>query len=264
MKKRQKIYQVFFILSLLSILLLLLSPNVFLRSISGVVEKVFTPLQMSVYRNVGIKDEDNSKLKKLEEENVKMREELVKLKSLEEDVLSLRSQLRQTVYPARKLIPAQVIGINKEPLQKDSSYATEIVINIGKRQDIKKGMAVIINNVLIGTIDRVSNERSVVLLITGENISFPVRALHTNASGVIRNEKDQMIMQEVLLSEKLEISDTIVTQAGMREDGTGYPPDLLIGKITSVDKKPSALFQSARITPFIKMDDLSVVFVIYQ
>lgn len=262
MKQRQKIYQAFIVFSLLSVLLLILSPTMLLRSVSGLVEKIFTPLQMSIYRNIGIKDDN--KYKELEEENLRIHEELGKLKNLEKDVLALRSQLRETVYPARKLIPAEIIGINKEPLQRDSSYATEIVINIGKSQDIKKGMAVISKNVLIGIIGRVSNERSTVSLVTAENMSFPVRSLRTNALGIVRNEENQMVMHDVLLSEKLEMSDTIVTQAGMKDDGTGYPPDLLIGKIVSIDKKPSALFQSARIMPFLKIDEISVVFVVSE
>ena len=263
MKQRQKVYQTFVIFILTSALLLLISPNKYIQSVSGMLEKIFNPLQMSVYRNIGMKSDDDSKLRQLEEENTKLREELTKLNNLKQDFQALKSQFQEIILPSRKLIPAEIIGINSDFFSKDI-YPRELILNVGKNQGIRKGLAVISENKLVGVIERVSNERSIVTVLTSEKLSIPVKTSQTNASCIVRNEKNQMVLHDVLLSEKLEMSDTVVTKGNIKEDGTGYPPDLLIGKITSIDKKPSAIFQSARITPFVKVDRLSIVFVYLQ
>jgi rod shape-determining protein MreC len=68
----------------------------------------------------------------------------------------------------------------------------------------------------------------------------------------------------VVLSEKLEKDDLVRTKGDVDERGQGFPPDLIVGKIISVNKQPSALFQSAEVKSLVDFSRLSTVFVITQ
>jgi cell shape-determining protein MreC len=53
-----------------------------------------------------------------------------------------------------------------------------------------------------------------------------------------------------------------LTKGDISLQNTGYPPDLTIGKIISVSKNPSDLFQKAEISSLIDFSNLEKVFVV--
>lgn len=73
-----------------------------------------------------------------------------------------------------------------------------------------------------------------------------------------------MILDNVLLSETLKVGDVVLTNGDIDQNGKGLPPDLIVGKITSVDKNPSALFQKADVVSFVDFSKLSTLFVQIQ
>ncbi len=73
-----------------------------------------------------------------------------------------------------------------------------------------------------------------------------------------------MLLDNVLLSEQLNVSDIIVSKGDIDTEGKGFPRNLVVGRVTSIEKKPSALFQTARVKSNLDMSKLSLVFVITQ
>jgi cell shape-determining protein MreC len=55
-----------------------------------------------------------------------------------------------------------------------------------------------------------------------------------------------------------------LTNGDITLSGSGFPPDLVVGKITSVEKKPSSLFQKAEVESFINFSKITAVFVIVK
>ncbi len=262
MRQKQQIFHTFILCFLVSFLLILLSPAAPIRIISGWIEGVFTPLQSSIYNNLGKKQpDDNSELQKLKEENIRLTKEVLRIKTLEQDLLAFRTQLAESIIPVKKLLPAEVIGTNAK-ISFIDSIPTEITINVGEDLGVKRGMSVVYKNVLLGSVTQVVKQRAIVTLLISEKTILTAKALNTGALGVVRGGKNEMIFGDVLLSEKLESGDTVVTRGDIKKDGSGYPPDLLIGKVSVIDKKPSALFQSARLTPLVDVIKLPAVFVV--
>ena len=85
------------------------------------------------------------------------------------------------------------------------------------------------------------------------------------AQGLIKGQGNgQIVLDNVLLSEKIENGDLVVTGGTKDIEGIGLPPDLVIGKIYALQKNPSALFQKAEVKSFIDSVQLSTLFIITQ
>lgn len=260
MREKKQLYQVFLLCVLISFVLIILSSSKPLLTIKGFIEKTFAPLQKSVYINLGLSTTyTDSELEKLRAENLELKEQLVKSKTFENDLRILESQLAETVAAPEKLLKAYIIGSD---IHYPGFNPTQIVIDIGKTQGVTKGQAVVFKNYLVGITHNVTSNRTTVLLVNNAGNSFTVKTFKTNALGVIKGEKNGINLVNVVLSEKLERDDLVLTKGEINIEGAGIPPGLIVGKISSIDKKPSALFQSARITPLIDNSRLSMVFVI--
>ena len=71
------------------------------------------------------------------------------------------------------------------------------------------------------------------------------------------------MIKNVVLSDKLTVSDLVLTKGDI-DLGRGYPPDLIVGKIVSVDKKASSLFQSAQVISLVDITRVPIVFIILE
>ena len=69
------------------------------------------------------------------------------------------------------------------------------------------------------------------------------------------------VLENVLLSDKLQTGDTVISKGDIGKDGEGFPPGLVVGRIISVNKKASALFQSAEVESLVDVTRLKMVFV---
>lgn len=260
MRKKQQLNQIFLFCIILALFALIISPLMPARLFSGVIEKLLAPLQKSIYSNLGLSfTQEKDEVVRLTEEILRLEGQLASSKLMEADLSALRSQFAESPVLVKNLIPGQIIGMNA---MFPKALPTQITINIGKSQGIKKGMAVIYRNILIGSITDIAHERSVVSLLNHENTVLKAKTLKTSASGILKGEKNNILLSDVLLSEKLETGDVVVTSGDQDLQGSAIPPDLVIGKIHKVNKKPSALFQSASIASLLNVTKLALVFVI--
>ena len=119
---------------------------------------------------------------------------------------------------------------------------------------------------MVGRIALVRGGVSKAQLITDRSSLFTARSVSYSdgreSSGVARGEGVFLSYGNVLLSEVLKPGDVILTKGDISEEGTGFPPNLIVGKIVSIDKKPSDLFQKAKVESPIDFSDLDQVFII--
>jgi rod shape-determining protein MreC len=264
MQKKSKFFYIFLIFLLASVFFLLLSRIGLFKGTFFV--SLFSPIQKEIHKNyisfvVFTSGPDKEQLK---QENMDLVKIIVNQKKLEDQNTALLDQF-QTSYPKSfNLIPAEVIGA--PGFIPGLSVPEKLILNKGKKDGAKKGNTVIIKDNLIGRVEKVSNVSSIVSLITNDSSVFAVKVgIDKNILGTVKGQGiGEMILDNVLLSDNLKKDDIVLTKGDLEEDGSGYLPNLIVGKVVSVNKSSSALFQKGDVISFVDFSKLSTVFIITQ
>ncbi len=261
MRNRQRFFTVFIIFFVLSLLVFAIFSTPVGNVIQGLVELIASPVQKYTHISlIGIPaEEKNKQLKAIREENLKLLKQMAKQKEIEKENQALRDQFATTVISPKQLLPATIIGSRSS--NAGTGEPLEIVLDKGTNQGVIVGAAVIYEDILVGEVIRISENRAVVRLPISSGSSIPAKTTDSNALGIVKGQRDSMLLDNVLLSDSLKSKDIVVTKGATDEKGRGYPPGLVIGKITAIHKKASALFQTAEIEPVLQVNRLTTVFV---
>lgn len=176
----------------------------------------------------------------------------------------------QTLVTEANILEEERAFLNDRTLRAISARVTSrsseglseaIVINRGKQHGLSIGLPVIVNNgILIGTIIRVEDISSIVLLTTSP-------ASHINA--VVQNEQRSPGIIQGAFNISLEMryipqTDTIAPRNNIITSGNTplIPEGFIIGIIEENTHEPGALFQEAMVRPLFETSKLSIVSVI--
>ncbi len=191
----------------------------------------------------------------LQQENNQLRAQLAQMQEIKKDDQALHDQFQTTSPAPQKLLPADVIGFQQNSL----------LIDKGAVEALHDGDVVVFKNNLVGKITKVTPHISQVTLLSDSSTSFTAQTAKTSANGIVRAlDGGTIVLANVVLSDKLEKNDIIVTKGDLDLRGNGYPPKLIVGKIVSIDKQASSLFQAAKVESLVDVSQLRMVFVISQ
>lgn len=251
MQKRASLLPVFLIFFILSILIFFFSQKGLLSGVTGFFELGTVPLQRVTFGIFHNETQQTSE-GKLQEENRSLLTQLAKQKELEKENQALHDQFEITKPSPKTLLPAHIIGIADQ----------QIILDKGTSDKVKKGNVILYKDNLVGRVVTVTAHVSIVSLVTNSQTSFTAQTSQTQALGVIKGTgTDGIILDNVVLSDKLQIGDVVVTKGDIDASGSGFPPGIVVGKIISVNKQPSALFQSAEVQSLVDFSKLTVVFI---
>lgn len=223
----------------------------------NVISGAFTRISLALNTAV----EDISEIGRLRERVVELEEqlarqqvELIQLREVSSDYSRLTNLLSYTTnVDNQEFVTADVIAVDQ------SSFIRNIRINRGTRDGIVVGMPVVTELGLVGRITQVSANASQVQLITDENSSVSGRLQTTRAEGsVIGQASGVLRMTFIDLDENIAGNDLVVT-SGL---GGNFPPDLVLGQITSIRQFEFELYQEAEVRSLIDFDTLEYVLVI--
>jgi rod shape-determining protein MreC len=253
-------FLVFFILSLLFVGI---SKTGFLSPLNSLLKDIFSPVQVLTYGafNKITGFGQNSEIQSLKAENLSLTQKLVDQNRLVGDNKALRDQFQTASPKSPALIPADVVGA--PGFIPGLSLPEILILNRGANDGVKTGDAVVYQNNLVGEITQVSVNLSSVTLLTNSASLFTAKTLNTQAQGVVKGQGGGVVvLDNVVLSESLKKDDVVLTNGDINAQNSGFPPDLTVGKIISVSKNPSDLFQKADIQPLIDLSNLEKVFVV--
>jgi len=148
-------------------------------------------------------------------------------------------------------VPAEVIGWNT-----DQGLNT-IIINVGRSDQIRKYMAVVMEEGLLGRVIEVGLNSSFVQLLTDRNCRISGLIQRSREQGIIRYQVDSLLMQ-LPMRANVRLGDQVVT-SGL---GETYPSGLPIGKINRIKLGKRNLFKQVSITPSAELNRLEEGFVI--
>jgi len=262
MKRKTGFLPAFIVVAFLCILILTLSLFGNLKSLSSFLEKGTSIIQSTtfkIFQKLPFISQD-LKIKELKDENLNLLNKIADYERLKKENSALSDQF-QTSYPASiHLLKADIIGAPS--FIPGVSGPSKLIINKGLKDNLKVGMAVVIKNNLVGVISKTSTNLSEVEIINSPEFSFTAKT-QNGVVGIIKGGGN-LTLDNVLLSENISVGELVLAKGNIDSDGIGIPPDLVIGKITSVEKKPSDLFQRANVESFVNFVNLSTVFVYIQ
>lgn len=196
-----------------------------------------------------------------------------KLKDKYKDTEDLRlenKELEKEIKELKKALDLKNIlsdykKINSTTLNRNLGYwYRNITIDKGKKDGIKKDMAVINSDGLIGTVYKTSNNTSTVQLLTSNefnkiSVKIEVKDKYVYALLTKYNEDDNTFTLEGI-SENTEIPiDSKVTTTGM---GSIFPSGILVGKVLSIETDSYDLAKIIKIKSDVNFNDLNVVTVL--
>ncbi len=194
----------------------------------------------------------------LKSENQLLRQKLVQMQlqaaDLEErrfenqrlrGLLSLKDR-RQYTY-----VPAEVTGWNT-----DQGLNT-MVIDVGRSDQIRKYMAVVMEDGVLGRIIEVGLTSSFVQLLTDRNCRISGLVQRSREQGIIRYQNNELYMQLPLRSD-VRLGDRVVT-SGL---GETFPSGLPVGRVSQIALGSRNLFKQVSIVPAVDLNRLEEVFVI--
>jgi len=218
---------------------------------------IFFPLGRIIHSTITQRSRDSlsTQIQNLQSQILEKAIEIKKLKSENTD---LRSQFAYSNLSAQTLLPSRIVNITGS-----FGSPTGFILDRGQSDGVKINQGVVYDNTAIGKITKISAHFSQVSPITDQNVSIPAQTLNTSSLGIIKGQGEGgIILDNVILSDHLQIGDTAVVKGTQDLSGTGFPPGVIIGKITQISRFPSSLFQKAGVKPPFKISNLTTVFII--
>jgi rod shape-determining protein MreC len=191
--------------------------------------------------------------KRLKEENTRLQAELVTLEEVRLENERLRKLLNYAEATGGQPVAAKVIGVNPDPNN------LSLRIDRGEADGLTNGMPVVTPDGVVGHVIRVVPHAADVLLLHDPHSKIGVIVQRTRVRAIagVDGTDRALKLEFALRSESVDEGDLVVTSG---TDGV-FPPGLVVGRLTKVDRQGKGTFQSAEILPAVDATRLEEVLV---
>lgn len=236
LKGRKKVFSVIYIF-LAVIVVTFFAKDVFMYTVTEVSQLIY-PIQSKIYF-FGKKAKESTETvlnyKELLEENSNLKKELTEKSLVEEkyekllkenvrlrDLLKMKSEFK---YSFR---------VGKISFQQARELYESFAIDLGSKDGIKKNMPILYKDILIGRVEKVLDDYSIVQMITFQDSVVSTRT-KSNTLGIVKgNRGDELVFEPVSAHEaKINIGEKIYT-SGISDI---YPKDIYVGEVSDVRDK---------------------------
>ncbi len=196
----------------------------------------------------------NQRNQELTAENARLRSQIVDLQQQSDQLRQLSALLDfARANPVYEYTAATVIGRDPSPFLK------YVIINTGSDNDVRRGMAAVTDQGLVGRVDAVNASAARIQLITDAASVVNVRLEKSGAEAVLKGSLTGDLVLDLIPQDVNVEPGELVFTSGL---GGQYPPNILIGQVVSVRSRSFDLFQTASIQPLVDFSDLSIVLII--
>lgn len=158
---------------------------------------------------------------------------------------------RALAFP--QAVVAEVVGIDPSP------WPAVVTINKGSRDSLRKAIAVVTHQGLVGQTIEMAPHYATVLLVTDRRSAVDALIQRTRVRGIVVGKARRLCeLSFVDLHADIQVGDTVVT-SGL---GGVYPKGLLIGTVAAVHQKPQGLFHEVEVQPAVDLAQLEEVLVL--
>ena len=210
---------------------------------------------------------NSKKLESLQDENEKLKEEVIALNNKLDDVQSLDSLKKALNYIDEKYqaksISANVVGKN------DGNWYDSFIIGAGKNQGVKEESIVTNGNGLVGIVYEVSDNysKAISLLDTKSSVSFKLLK-DSNFKGVITqnstlDDKENYKNKGYLCGYMFDSSYNVLPGDVITTSGLGvYPEGIPIGEVDKVIDDKNKSMKYVVVKPYVNfknIDDVTII-----
>lgn len=204
------------------------------------------------FRFLGDMSKLDKKNKDLEQENNNLK---AQISNLNENIhLCTAFKKESEAYKSSELeiIQGKIIG------RKATSFNKGIIVNLGSKDQIKEGAAVLSSGYLIGQVKKVEETRSEVKLITAHDSLIPAVLEKSRETGLVQGGLEGLSLTEIPSTTQIKTQDNVLT-SGLGDD---LPSGILIGMTQEVKKQENNLFQSVKITSPIEISTIEIISIV--
>lgn len=209
-----------------------------------------------------------SRMWALEEENEMLRQQVEGIASMQARIADQQRQIKElqemndlkSIISNYETTPSTVLSRSSE------TWNNTMVIDIGSKDGVKENYAVITNKGLIGRVQTVSENTSIVKLLTiadGTNkVSVKIQISADIMADAILESYDydeQAFVVKLLDSNNTVTENMTVTTSGM---GGVFPSGLLVGKVSRVEELTNAIGMNVYVKPAADFNNLDYVYVV--
>ena len=162
---------------------------------------------------------------RLTEENARLQHWQTVARELDNENRALKGQLNYLPDPDAAFISARVIG------DTGGAFVHSMLINVGARDGVRKGQAVISGENMVGRIAEVGDRSARILLLTDINSHIPVVIENSRAKAILSGDNsDRPRLSYLAHNSDAAVGSRIVTSG----HGGVFPPGLPVGVIASI------------------------------
>ena len=235
-KKKNKILNIVYLFIIL-VVIVFFARDVFNYTMTEI-EEILLPFQSRIYF-LGKKAKESTEsvinYKDLINENNKLKYTIAEKSLVEQKnkkLLEENDRLRELLDMKEHFKFKFKVG--KISFQQTREMFESFAINIGESDGIKKNMPVLFNESLIGKVEKIFKNYSVVQMITFQDSIVSATAANNTVGIVKGNRSEELIFEPVSFHEaQLKVGDKVYT-SGISDI---YPKDIYIGEICEVRKK---------------------------
>lgn len=190
----------------------------------------------------------------LQKESLRLRDEVHALEEARAENERLKRLLAYVDGTGGQPVAARVVGIN--PDRREPS----VRINRGIESGVQRGMPVVTPEGVVGQVMRATGHSADVMLYTSPHSRIGVRVQRTRARAMAIPDGPggTLKLEFALRTEDLAEGDLVITSG---TDGV-FPPGLVMGRLTQVERKSHGTFQAAQIIPAVNTTRLEEVLVL--
>jgi rod shape-determining protein MreC len=225
----------------------------FQRAASAVVSPV-----AGVFRNIGEFGDQKKDIKRLQDENERLRRDLNTSELDRNRAAELDKMLRVAGLGQYKIVPAQVIAYGAK-----QGFSWTVTVDAGSRDGLRRDQTVVNGDGLVGRVTTVGDSTSTVLLATDPSSAVGARLAASMKLGIVSGHgREPMTLQLLDAQATMRPGDRLVTFGS--QGGRPFVPGVPFGQIDKVEQTPGALTRSATVRPFVDFTALDVVGVVVQ
>jgi rod shape-determining protein MreC len=252
------------VLALASLGLLGLNQTGLLDPVKDVLLIPLTALQRGLaqaWGNVSGVFEPRPDVAALQQQNAELEAEVNRLRAqiteLEEDRAALNTLSGLLNYartqPDNQYLAANVIGLDPSP------FVKFIILDRGSNAGVISGLPVVNEQGLVGKVVEVTGDSSKVQLIVDASSAVNAYLQNSRERGVVVGQlAGGLEMQDISQQVEVQPGEKVLT-SGL---GGLYPPGLVIGAVSAVEKLNYEVLQRADITPAVDFSRLEIVLII--